>query len=164
MKREEPIPASVITAYKKTIHTIMLKRVRSIVLVACVIFMAFSFVDHHLFPPDQEFRILIVRIFVSTTLIGLYLLTFIDFIKEHIVWIVDTGILLVVAFLCYVVYLTEGASGKYYEGIIQGMFVWLILNAFYYKHLLFLGAMSLILYASACLANSTHWDLSKFIY
>src|SRR3989338_852763 len=105
MSQEDPIPPSVVRAYQETIHKIMLKRAQFIVLVACVIFMAFSFVDHHLFRPEQEVRILTLRVVVSAVLIGLYFLTHFDFVKERIVWIIDAAVLIGVAFLCYVVYL-----------------------------------------------------------
>ncbi len=164
MRKRETVSAEVLAKYKQFVNSVMVTRARVVVFIGNIFFMGFSYVDRQIFPPDHQQEFIIMRIIVCSFVLALFALSFTEKVKKNIVWIVDLGAIAVVSGMCYVVYKTEGASGKYYEGINQAMWAWLLANSFYYKHHIFVGGVTLALYTIAALANPAYWDLTKFVY
>ncbi|MBI1977372.1 MAG: GGDEF domain-containing protein [Candidatus Omnitrophica bacterium] len=160
----ETISPKVVAAYQELTQKIMHFRVSVLVPIGSVFLMVFSYVDQNIFPPEHQWSLLIMRILTCTLFLCLYVLSRFERFKRSIVWLVDLGALSNVAFLCFVIYKTEGASGRYYEGIIQSMWAWFFANSFYYRHHVLVGSASLILYTIATLANPPHWSLGGYVY
>lgn len=164
VKKTEAVSREVLDGYKTLVVGIMLMRARVGVLVGCVFFMGFSFVDQRIFPPEPQAALMTMRIILCSLLLVLYSLSFLRAFQRHVIWLIDFGIILATAGMCFVVYKTEGASGRYYEGINQQMLVWLLANSFYYKHHIFVGFVMVLMYTVACLTNSAYWNPTKYIY
>ena len=150
--------------YKSLVNNITLIRSRVVVSLGTIFFMLFSYVDQRIFPLDHQLEFLIMRIIVCSLTMLLYILSYVEKFKNNIVWLVDLGAILVIGGMCFVVSKTDGASGKYYEGINQSMLAWLLANSFYYKHHIGVAVLAFIMYTTACLYNHEFWNLSKFLY
>ena len=167
-EKKEPRPKEplrlnkdVLLKYKGVVDKIIVFRSMIAAPVAALIFLIFRQLDVWFYPEQAAFffklRILAAVLLFVAIALG-------SWKKKYIVWCVDAILLIIASQICLMIYLTDGASSHYYEGINTTILGLLLVNGFYVRHNLVTCSLILLMYWAAALCNPTGWNLMKFCF
>jgi diguanylate cyclase (GGDEF)-like protein len=129
--------------------------------IGVVVYLAFHVADRVVYPA-HAFLFLKIRISISIITAMICALNLFEATKKYSVWTSDLIVTLLVAGICSMIYLTDGASSHYHAGINILLLGMAIANPFYFWHNMVTGLIALALYAAAVLACGVGWNGSLF--
>ncbi len=146
-------------SYRLLVNEIIAFRVRIVGPIAVFLHLAFVFFDR-VFYPDQAGFFLKIRIVDSVLIAAALALGLCK--KKYLIWCVDIILLILVGGVCLMIYVTDGASSQYYEGINLTILGLLVVNGFYFWHNLACCLLTIVFYSAAAFFNVSGWDASEF--
>ncbi len=167
-EKKEPPPREplrlnkdVLLKYKGVVDGIILFRGLLAAPIAALIFLIFRQLDVWFYPEQAAFffklRILAAVLLFASMAIAIWK-------RKYIVWFVDAILLIMASQICLMIYLTNGASSHYYEGLNTLILGLLLVNGFYVRHNLVSCLLILGMYWVAALSNQAGWNLMKFCF
>jgi len=136
-------------------------RLRIIGIVGSVLILVFNILDRIAYPA-YALVFLKIRLCCSLIFFLVFLLSFYKKIKQFAIWLGDFLIIFSAACIILMIYLSDGSSSHYYEGlhiVILGM---LIMNSFYLRHSIICALAILAMYQFAVFANHQVFNQSNF--
>lgn len=151
----------VLLKYREVIDKIILHRSLVAAPIAALIFLVFRQLDIWFYPENAAFffnlRVLAAVLLFVAVGIGAWK-------KKYIIWCVDAILLFMAGQICLMIYLTDGASSHYYEGLNTLILGMLLVNGFYVRHNLVSCFLILVMYWAATLYNPEGWNFMKFCF
>lgn len=112
--------------YRDAVNAVALPRVRIFTLFGSGLYVAFSVLDHIVYPA-QASLFLSVRILVSSIVVTFFLGTYFRTVRRYATWVGNVGIFLAGAGILFMIYtVPDRVTSNYYQGlyaILLGMFV-----------------------------------------
>lgn len=129
--------------------------------VAIFLHLSFTFLDRMFYPLQADF-FMRLRI-IDSVLVTLALIVGV-WKKKYMVWVVDIFLFILAGGVCLMIYMTDGASSDYYEGINLTILGFLVVNGFYFWHSLVSCLLIVGLYMLVVLGCPNGWDVAKFSF
>lgn len=155
------IKKELLLKYKTSVDNAIALRLLIMLPIGIILHIAFSWLDFH-FYPNHGTLFLKLRLIDSLLITVFCIPALLKPWRKYCVWMVDLCILLLAGVVIFMIFVTDGASSHYYEGINLSLFAMIILNSFYFWHSFAVSAIILIAYALAAIFGSVGWDASKF--
>lgn len=147
--------------YQKLINGIIVFRSTIAAPVAVLLILLFSRFDFIFYPAQAP---LFLKIRITEAILITLALLFGIWKKRWMIWCIDAILFSSAAAACLMIYLTNGASSHYYEGINLIILGLLVVNGFYVWHNLIICFLILVCYSLAAVLNSAGWDFMKFYF
>jgi len=142
--------------YQNFVNEIIMYRLRIMMVTGSFLYLIFSFLDRFVYP-DKTASFLRIRILVSVAMWGVFVLSFLKFLRPIAIHL-TVGILYICALgLCAMIYLTEGFTSGYREGITLVFFALLFINGYKLFYTYGLCAAITITYFFLCNLQNPAW-------
>jgi len=163
MITKQPSREDLTIPYKELVRDIVVSRLKLVIPIAIILYMAFSFLDFMIYP-NWGISFLKIRLLVSLVLASFFILTLFKNAKRHIFWYLYAGAAILSSSMGFMIYLTDGSSSAYYSGINLVFLGVGFLNSFYYKENALFCFSQIAVYNLAMLFNTSSFNLVNFFF
>lgn len=149
--------------YRSYVNEAIIHRLRIMAPIGIAIHLVFNILDWVTYPP-LAIIFLKIRCIGSVLLLIAILLTYLPTIKLQIIWIVDIIGIAIAADIALMIFLADGSSSRYYEGLNLIVLAMGILNSFDTKHNIISFSIMIVLYEFAMLTNGAAFNKVNFCF
>ena len=134
-EEQKRIQKDIDARYRQYISEQILIRLQLILSIGIILHLAFTIIDHLVYPSIAS-AIYNIRLIDSLGIFIVICLSFFRNLKPHIHWLSDAAGSIFVIGMCVMILITDGSSNRYYEGANLVFLGMSIINPFYIGHLI----------------------------
>jgi diguanylate cyclase (GGDEF)-like protein len=151
------------TSYCKHINELIIFRFRLVSAIGIVLHLAFYFIDQIAYPA-QAFDFLNIRRIDCFIISMLIFISYLPKVKPYIIWLVDMAGIVMIFGIVVMVFISDGSSSRYYEGV-NLIFLGLgVVNPFYIWHMIGVYLLSIGVLEYAMFVNHTPFNSLNFLF
>jgi signal transduction histidine kinase len=149
--------------YRDLVERLILVRFQVTFSIGFFLYLGFNVFDRILYPAHGPY-FLKIRIISSCVTLIIFSLSFFKTFKAYAPWFIEISYSILIISVVYMVYLTDGSSSTYYQGINLCYFAIGFVNAFYFARNLLNILFLIILYNLAMFASHSPFNSLNFYF